>query len=108
MISRGALLVYVLLLLLQLIWHGFLPSPVGNENWVLAVIAALPLVLPLRGMFSGRLRSMIWGGFLAVLYFVIGVMEAWSNRDQMVPALAQITLSLSYCGLLVFKTRKQN
>jgi uncharacterized membrane protein len=106
MTSRVVLVAYLALLLLQIIWHFLLPHPWGSRNWLLAVVATLPLLLPLRGIFSARLRSMIWGGFLAVLYFVIGVMEVWSNAAQRLPALLQVVLALAYCGLFVLYSRK--
>lgn len=98
--------VYLALLLLQPTWHLLLPDPWGSQNWILALIASLPLLLPVAGIAAGRFRSMTWGGFLAVLYFVIGVMEAWSNPDQRIPACVQIVLSLSYCGALVIYSRQ--
>jgi uncharacterized membrane protein len=97
---------YLSLLLMQVIWHSLLPAPWGNQNWILAVVASLPLLLPLRGIAAGSFRSMTWGGFLAVLYFVIGVMEAWSNPPQRIPAVVQILLALGYCGALIIHSRQ--
>lgn len=97
---------YLGLLLLQPTWHLLLPDPWGSQNWILALIASLPLLLPISGIAAGNFRSMTWGGFLAVLYFVIGVMEAWSNPDQRLPACVQIVLSLGYCGVLIFHARR--
>ncbi len=99
---------YLALLLLQIIWHGLLPQPWGSQNWILAVVAALPLLLPLAGIAAGRMRSMTWGGFLAVLYFVIGVMEAWSNPAQRIPAIIQIVLALAYCGWFAGYSRQSS
>ncbi len=98
--------IYLALLLLQPSWHFLLPEPWGAHNWILAVVASLPLLLPLMGIARGRFRSMTWGGFLAVLYFVIGVMEAWSNPEQRIPAIVQIVLALSYCGALASYARQ--
>jgi len=96
---------YLALLLLQVIWHFLLPQPWGSRNWILALVACLPLLLPVLGISRGNLRSMTWGGFLAVLYFVIGVMEAWSNPPQRFPALLQVVLALGYCGLFARHSR---
>lgn len=99
---------YLALLGLQIVWHGLLPEPLGSHNWILAGVASLPLLLPLAGIAAGRMRSMTWGGFLAVLYFVIGVMEAWSNPAQRFPAAMQVVLSLTYCGLFVMHARQSS
>lgn len=104
--ARAVLIAYLALLLLQLAWHGLLPPPWGSQNWILAGIAALPLLLPLAGIAAGNMRSMTWGGFLAVLYFVIGVMESWSNPGQRLPAIVQVVVSLAYCGLFAAWSRQ--
>lgn len=94
---------YLALIVLQAIWHGLLPDPLGNENWILAGVAVLPLLLPLRGLLAGSLRSMTWAGYLVMLYLVVGVMEAWANPPQRVPALLQVGLVVVFVGsVLVF------
>ena len=97
---------YLAILVLQGVWHGLLPGPAGNQNWTLALLAALPLVLPLAGILAGRVRSMTWGGYLLVLYFIIGVMEAWSNPGQRTSALAQAALVLLYVVCLLWFIRR--
>ena len=94
---------YLALIALQAIWHGLLPVPLGNENWILAGVAVLPLLLPLRGLLAGSLRSMTWAGYLVMLYLVVGVMEAWANPPQRIPALVQVGLVVVFVGsVLVF------
>jgi uncharacterized membrane protein len=51
---------------------------------------------------------MTWGGYLLVLYFVIGIMEAWSNPSQRWAAVSQVVLSLLYVLFLVLLTRRQS
>lgn len=97
---------YLAVLLLQVIWHGFLPAPAGNQNWLLVLVAALPLLVPLRGILKKIMSSMTWGGYLLVLYFVVGIMEAWSNPAQRASALAQVSLVLVYVTFLVMIARR--
>jgi uncharacterized membrane protein len=97
---------YVAVLLLQPLWLGLLPAPLGRQNWGLALLAVLPLLLPLRGILAGQPRSMTWGGYLLVLYFVIGVMEAWSSPAQRAPALAQAVLAVVYVIGLMASSRR--
>jgi hypothetical protein len=80
--GRAARWIYLALIALQPVWHGLLPPPAGNGNWALAVLATVPLLLPLRGVWSGTLRAMAWAGYLSMLYLVVGVMEAWANPPQ--------------------------
>jgi len=94
---------YLALVILQPIWHALLPPPAGSSNWWLAILATLPLLLPLKGLLTGSLRSMTWAGYLVMLYLVIGIMEAWSNPPQRIPALAQTLLVAIFVGsVLVF------
>jgi uncharacterized membrane protein len=89
---RAARWTYLALIALQPTWHALLPPPGGSGSWILATMATVPLLLPLRGVWAGSLRAMTWAGYLSMLYFVIGVMEAWANPPQRPPALLQIAL----------------
>jgi uncharacterized membrane protein len=101
----AAMLCYVAIFFLQPIWHGLLPVPMGNQSLALTLLSTSPLVIPLGGILLQQMRSMIWGGYLVVLYFIVGVMEAWSNPPQRFLALLQVGLTLLYVMLLVNMTR---
>jgi len=96
---------YVCTLAWQVIWHGLLPPPYGARNAWLAIVACLPLLIPLRGLIRTNYRSMIWAGLLLILYFAIGIMEAWSNPLQRLPALVQVFFPAFY--LLAFRKRNK-
>lgn len=94
---------YLVLIALQPLWHAVLPSPYGTGNWILAAVATVPLLLPLKGVLAGSLRSMTWAGYLVMLYLIIGVVEAWANPPQRLPALLQVMLVAGFiASLLVF------
>jgi uncharacterized membrane protein len=94
---------YIALIVLQPVWHGLLPPPAGAGNWLLAALATAPLLLPMKGVLAGSLRSMTWAGYLVMLYLAIGIMEAWSNPPQRVPALVQTGLVIAFvAAVLVF------
>lgn len=104
----GVTVTYGSLLLLQPVWHALLPTPHGAESWWLALVATVPLLLPLRGVFKGKLRSMTWAGYLLMFYLVIGVMEAWSNPPQRLPALLQTALvTLCIYSMLRFSSESR-
>jgi uncharacterized membrane protein len=86
------------LLLLQPVWLALLPPPAGPGSWVLAALASVPLLLPLRGVWRGSLRAVTWAGYLAMLYLVLGVVEAWANPPQRLPALLQVVLVAAFVG----------
>lgn len=98
--------IYVALIALQPVWHALLPPPSGSSSWLLAVIATVPLLLPLRGVWTGSLRAMTWAGYLSMVYFVIAVMEAWANPPQRPAALLQIALVAGLvAGIFTFSRR---
>jgi uncharacterized membrane protein len=97
---------YLALIALQTLWHSLLPPPHGAGKWWLALLATVPLLLPLRGLLAGSLRSMTWAGYLAMIYLVIGVMEAWANPAQRVPALAQVLLVAVFVGAVLAFSRQ--
>ncbi|MEJ2402073.1 MAG: DUF2069 domain-containing protein [Xanthomonadales bacterium] len=104
--GRLAGAVWLALLGLQVIWHALLPAPHGAGNPYLAAAAVVPLLLPARGILRGSLRSMTWAGYLAMLYLVIGVTEAWANPPQRLPALAQVLLVAAFVGSVLTFSRR--
>ena len=98
---------YLALIALQIVWHALLPPPHGSGNWILAALAVVPLLLPLKGVLQGSLRSMTWAGYLVMLYLVIGIMEAWANPAQRLAALLQVVLvAVFVVSVLVFSRRQ--
>ena len=100
------LAIYLATLAWQVIWHGLLPAPLGARNAWLTLFACLPLLIPVAGLIRGNYRSMIWAGLLLMLYFTIGIMEAWSNPPQRLPAMVQVVLAV--CYLFAFKKRNRD
>ena len=96
---------YLATLAWQVIWHALLPVPWGQRNGWLAMVACLPLLIPLAGMVRLRYRSMIWAGLILMLYLALGIMEAWINPSQRVPALIQVSLVVFY--LFAFQQRNR-
>ena len=96
---------YLALIALQPLWHALLPPPRGAGNAWLALAATAPLLLPLKGLLAGSLRSMTWAGYLSMLYLVVGVTEAWANPAQRIPALAQAGLVALFVGSLLAFSR---
>jgi uncharacterized membrane protein len=103
---RNIVLCYLAVLILQPVWHGLLSAPMGNQSWPLTLLSTSPLLIPLGGILLRQVRSMTWGAYLLVLYFIVGIMEAWSNPAQRLPALVQVGLCLVYVLLLVNLTRR--
>lgn len=105
------LLAYFGLLLLTMLWVSvFSPSPRLPVSIMLLVFAG-PLLLPLRGLLYGKTFTHTWTTFLALLYFVHGVVEAWASPTERNLALIEVVLSiLLFCGCFFYVrfSHKQN
>jgi uncharacterized membrane protein len=96
--ARASRWTWLGLIVLQPVWLAVLPPPAGPGNGWLAALATVPLLLPLGGVWRGSLRALTWAGYLAMLYLVVGVMEAWANPPQRLPALLQVALVACFVG----------
>ena len=85
---------YCVLLLLVLAWHAWLFPPVHLPVSLVLLIVTAPLLVPLRGLLQGRVRSHLWMAFLSLPYFVHGVGEAMANPMERWLGLAEIASSL--------------
>jgi uncharacterized membrane protein len=85
-----------------LAWEATLSALAGRGTWL--TLKALPLLLPLRGVLAGRRYTLQWLTLLVWLYFIEGVMRAFSESGlartfglvQVVLALACFTSATGY------------
>ena len=94
-----ARLLYLALLAWQWVWHSGILTD-GQPNWILATVMTVLLLLPLRGILRLQHKPTLWGGFLALFFFMFGVMEAWTLADARLAAGVQIALSVAYIAAL--------
>jgi uncharacterized membrane protein len=94
----------IALVFLCLLWEAVLaPMPSGNP---LMMLKALPLLLPLFGILRERVYTYQWSTLLILLYFVEGVVRAWSDTGlSRTLAAAEIALSAAYFWSVVLWLR---
>ena len=81
-LQRAALASYLLLILLSVLWEGWLaPAPKAPPGFWLTVKALL-LLLPLPGMLRDQPRSYLWASLLVMLYFMEGTMLLYLHRAE--------------------------
>ncbi len=85
---------YLALLALVVSWHAWLYPSRYFPTALVLLVTAVPMLPLLRGLLHGRPRSHLWASFLMLLYFLHGVVEAYANPLQRLPALAEVALSL--------------
>jgi uncharacterized membrane protein len=100
----GAVASLLALIALCIAWEGLLAPVKSNGSWL--TLKALPLLLPLLGILRGKRYTYQWSTMLIWLYFIEGVLRAWSDKglaQQL--AWAEIVLSLLFfvCTMLYAK-----
>lgn len=68
----------VAMIFLVLVWELWLAPIGGSPSWV--VLKAFILMLPLRGLLHGRRYTYQWYTMFVLLFFMEGVMRAWSDK----------------------------
>ena len=94
----------VALIVLCLAWELWL-APLRPGGSLIA-LKALPLALPLWGIWKGNRYTYQWASMLILAYFAEGVTRAWAERG-MSQALAsvEVLLSLAFCAAAVAYAR---
>ncbi|MDZ7663518.1 DUF2069 domain-containing protein [Thiohalophilus sp.] len=94
---------YFALLILLMLWLTVLAPPQSVPVSVALLLLVGPLLFPLRGLLHGRPYTHAWTSFLVLIYFVHGVVEAYSNPDERLYAALEILFSvLLYSGALLY------
>ncbi len=94
---------YFALLSLMMLWQTVLAPPDLAPISIVLLILVGPLLLPLRGLLHGRPYTHAWTSFLVLLYFIHGVVEAYSNPPERLYAGLEIVFSvLLYISVLLY------
>jgi len=106
MVPRNALYLtltgYFALLLLLIVWHGFI-FPANKQPWLILGFIIAPLLLPLKGLLNEKPYTYAWTSFIILIYFIHGVVEAWANENERILASIEIYLSIQvYIGAIYY------
>jgi uncharacterized membrane protein len=86
---------WIALILLTVWWEGA-GAPL-REGGSALVFKGLPLLLPLRGLLYGRLKSIQWAALLTLPYLTEGLTRAWADPQPAAAyALAQALLCCTF------------
>jgi uncharacterized membrane protein len=103
---RVGLAAWAALVVLQLIWHGWLFPAQTMPVWLVLAITVIPLLLPLLAIHDAR-RALLWVGILSLFYFCHGISEAWSAPGERWLAWIEIILTLTLIGTLGAGVRRK-
>lgn len=105
----GASVSLIGLIILGLLWELYI-APLRPGGSLLA-LKVLPLLLPLRGVLRGNLYTLQWAAMLILLYFMEGVVRAWSDPSPLSAMMGWFEIVLSFtfylCAILYLRPAKQ-
>ncbi|MBB5214379.1 DUF2069 domain-containing protein [Parapusillimonas granuli] len=104
-LRHGASVSLIALIVLCLAWELKI-APLKPGGSLLALKAA-PLLFPLRGVLKGNLYTLQWAAMLILIYFMEGVVRAWSDPSPASASMAglEIALSLAFYLCAIFYVR---
>lgn len=104
-LRHGASASLIALIVLCLAWELWI-APLKPGGSLLA-LKAVPLLFPLRGVLKGSLYTLQWAAMLILIYFMEGVVRAWSDPSPASAVLAglEIALSLVFYLCAIFYVR---
>lgn len=99
--ARWTIAVLAALIAVVLAWQ--LSKGISLARTVLAILLAVPLMLPVKGLIRGDRRTYAWATLCVIPYFVLGITEAVANPLQRLWAAACLALALTlFVCLIVF------
>jgi uncharacterized membrane protein len=97
-ILRLGLLAAIALIVLQIVWHGWLAPPRAALLWPGLALAVAPLLPGLWVARESLRRGVLICGIVGLFYFSHGVAELWSGNAPHWLALAEILFTLVIIG----------
>ncbi|MBT8535267.1 DUF2069 domain-containing protein [Polynucleobacter paneuropaeus] len=96
-----ALAAFVDLFILCVCWEWFI-SPLRSEgSWL--ILKALPLLLPMRGIWKGNAYTMQWASMLILLYITEGLVRITESGWNFYLAILETVLAtVAFVSLLMY------
>jgi uncharacterized membrane protein len=104
LLRLGASISLILLILLGLVWEGWLAplKPSGS----LLILKVLPLLFPLFGILKGKRYTYQWSSMLILLFFTEGIVRAWADPGLSATlAMIEVALSVIFFVCTIFYAR---
>jgi uncharacterized membrane protein len=75
----------------------------AGYSWPLCLLAALPLLAPLRGLVAGRRYTYAWATLFAIPYLIFAVMELLVNpAARWIASLSLLLVFAWFCSMILF------
>jgi uncharacterized membrane protein len=90
---------------LLLAWYTVLAPSAHFPVALVLLVLVTPLLFPLRGLLHGRSYTFAWSAFLALLYFIHGVVEAFSMDAARHLGLMEVVLCTTWFAAAIMYVR---
>ncbi len=95
------------LIAVQIVWFGWMVPMNPETRAMVLALSAGPLLLALPFVWRLTPRPLVVTGLMLLIYFLVGVTEAWANPAARAPAVFQVSLILAYfTGLATIRRRR--
>jgi uncharacterized membrane protein len=102
-----ARLAWLALIMLNLLWFGWLAPAENPGRLGGSLLAVVPLLLPLWSIVRLRRDGLVIGGIILLAYFCFAVVEAWVDPSVRWLALLEIALiAVYFVALLAIRRRR--
>ncbi|OEE60950.1 hypothetical protein A1OO_21235 [Enterovibrio norvegicus FF-33] len=89
------------------LWHGVLSPHVHVNPYGVTIAWLLPLLLPLKGILTGKPYTHAWANFILMFYFIHALTILWVDQGERWLALVELLLtSISFVSNIYFAKRK--
>lgn len=99
---------FLLLIIFLIVRTGWLAPPASLPKSLVLLLLVGPLMFPLRGMLHGKHYTYGWSMFLALFYFVVGVLYAATPATLWHGLLVVLFSSMWFLGCMLFLKDKGN
>ena len=79
--------------------------PALDIDFYWAIVASLPLLVPLPGLIRGHPYTYKWVGFLALIYFCVGISELMANPALRIYGFGTLLGSVALFLAAIYYTR---
>lgn len=95
-----ALFGYLGLIVLVPVWHLWLAPPMeGLSATFLVILWLTPLLIPFKGLITGKPYTYAWANFVAMFYFLHSLTLVWASDSERYLALIEFLLvTMWFCA----------
>ena len=95
------------LFILLMLWHTVLAPSTRFPTALILIVSITPLLLPMRGLLHGKLKSSTWAAYVSLIYLIHGTSEAYVDSSERIYAFLEIIFSLLLFWGATFYVRQQ-